>query len=185
LRPVGSVSVLLGNGDGTFQAPLTLRTGERAVSVAAGDFNGDGVPDLAVANNGEPTFGHRGNVSVLVGNGDGTFRAPSTVVTANTPTAVVVGDFNGDGKPDLAVANVNSNNVSVLLGNGDGTFEAARNFGAGVRPEFLAVGDFKGDGKPDLAVANMDSNDVSVLLNNTHRPHPPCHGHGLRCPGEP
>src|SRR5207244_4194421 len=92
----GNVSVLLGNGDGTFQAPLTFRTGERAVSVAAGDFNGDGVPDLAVANNGEPTFGHRGNVSVLVGNGDGTFRAPSTVVTANTPTAVVVGDFNGD-----------------------------------------------------------------------------------------
>ena len=65
-----------------------------------------------------------------------------------------MGDFNGDGKPDLAVANSGSNNVSVLLGNGDGTFQAAVNYAAGNAPNSVAVGDFNGDGKADLAVAN-------------------------------
>src|SRR5205814_6828161 len=84
-------------------------------SVAVGDDNGDGKPDLAVANfDSNP-------VSVLLGNGDGTLRAPLTLGVGNGPTSVAVGDFNGDGKPDLAVANFNSNTVSVLLGNGDGT----------------------------------------------------------------
>ena len=83
------------------------------------------------------------------------------------PYSVAVGDFNGDGKPDLAVANYRSNNVSVLLGNGDGSFQAAQDFGAGSHPYSVAVGDFNGDGKPDLAVANSGSNNVSVLINNT------------------
>ena len=81
------------------------------------------------------------------------------------PYSVAVGDFNGDGKPDLAVANYNSNNVSVLLGNGDGSFQAAQDFGAGSNPYSVAVGDFNGDDKPDLAVAN--GRNVSVLINNT------------------
>src|SRR5438874_3113235 len=85
-------------------------------SVAMGDFNGDGKPDLAVANFDSNT------VSVLLGNGDGTFRAPLTVGVGNGPTSVAVGDFNGDGKLDLAVADFNSNTVSALLGNGAGTF---------------------------------------------------------------
>ena len=84
---------------------------------------------------------------------------------------MAVGDFDGDGKPDLAVANALSDNVSVLLGNGDGSFQAAKNFGAGSYPVSVAVGDFNGDGKPDLAVANSaynsGSNNVSVLINNT------------------
>jgi len=83
------------------------------------------------------------------------------------PLFVAVGDFNGDGVQDLAVANGNSNNVSVLLGNGDGSFQGARNFGVGVFPRSVAVGDFNGDGVQDLAVANFNSDNVSVLINNT------------------
>ena len=85
---------------------------------------------------------------------------------AGTTLSVAVGDFNGDGKADLAVANYRSSNVSVLLGNGNGTFQAAVNYGAGTYPHSVAVGDFNGDGKPDLAVANYGSNNVSVLLGN-------------------
>ena len=85
----------------------------------------------------------------------------------SSPTSVAVGDFNGDGIQDLAVANFVSANVSVLLGNGDGSFQAARNFGAGSYPRSVAVGDFNGDGKPDLAVTNEYSSNVSVLINDT------------------
>src|SRR5207247_1604848 len=81
--------------------------------------------------------------------------------------SVAVVDLNGDGKPDLAAANIAYNDVSVLLGIGDGTFQAAQNFGAHHNSVFVAVGDLNGDGKPDLAVANSNSNDVSVLINNT------------------
>ena len=85
------------------------------------------------------------------------------------PHSVAVGDFNGDGLQDLAVATSGSDNVSVLLGNGDGTFQAARNFGAGSAWS-IAVGDFNGDGLQDLAVGNATSNSVSVLINNTRLP---------------
>ena len=78
-----------------------------------------------------------------------------------------MGDFNGDGVQDLAVANQLANNVSILLGNGDGTFQAARNFGAGNSLQSVAVGDFNGDGMQDLAVANPGSNNVWLLINNT------------------
>ena len=79
---------------------------------------------------------------------------------------MAVGDFNGDGKQDLAVANPDSDNVSILLGNGAGSFSAATNFGVGTDPDSVAVGDFNGDGKQDLAVANSDSNNVSILLGD-------------------
>ena len=84
-----------------------------------------------------------------------------------SPFSVAVGDFNGDGIQDLAVANFVSANVSVLLGNGDGSFQAAQDFGVGRSPNSVAVGDVNGDGRPDLAVANSDTNNVSVLINNT------------------
>jgi hypothetical protein len=163
-----SVSVLLGNGNGTFQAPVNYSTGAESTGVAVGDFNGDGVQDLAVANLGTPPSFTDGNVSVLLGNEDGTFQAAVNYSTGAKPTAVAVGDFNGDGVQDLAVANEGSgsNNVSVLLGRGDGTFQSAVNFGAGRTPVFVAVGDFNGDGVQDLAVTNAGSNDVSVLLGN-------------------
>jgi hypothetical protein len=99
-----------------------------------------------------------------LGNGDGTFQTAGNFPAGRSPFSVAVGDFNGDGTLDLAVANFGSNNVSVLLGNGDGTFQAGRNFPAGSRPYSVTVGDFDRDGTLDLAVANPHSNDMSVLL---------------------
>src|SRR3989442_2223522 len=94
------------------------------------------------------------------------FIARRDFAAGRSPDSVAVGDFNGDGKLDLATANFDSNDVSVLLGNGDGSFQAALTFAAGRGPSFVAVGDFNGDGKLDLVVANFDSGDVSVLLGN-------------------
>jgi hypothetical protein len=104
------------------------------------------------------------NVSVLLGNGNGTFQTAASYATNTGAIAVTVGDFNGDGNSDLAVANLTSNNVSVLLGVGDGTLHSAVNYAVGTAPISLVVGDFNGDGKADLAVANMNGNNVSVLL---------------------
>ena len=156
------VSVLLGNGDGTFQAAQNFAAGFYPISVGVGDFNGDGKPDLAVANF-PPDFVD-GTVSVLLGNGDGTFQAAQNFAVRVLCRFVAVGDFNGDGKPDLAVANLVSNTVSVLPGNGDGTFQPPQNFGVGSLPISVGVGDFNGDGRSDLAVANFDGT-VSVLMN--------------------
>src|SRR2546426_245451 len=97
------------------------------------------------------------------------FRAGMAFVVGNDPVSVAVGDFNGDGKPDLAVANYDSTTVQVLLGNGDGTFRTALTFGAGSSPRSVAVGDFNGDGEPDLAVANSGSNTVSELRGASGR----------------
>jgi hypothetical protein len=151
-----NVSVLLGHGDGTFQAARNFAVGTAPVSLAVGDFNGDGLPDLAVANQ------NSSNVSVLLGMGDGSFQAAVSFAAGRFPSSVAVGDFNGDGVPDLAVANAGSlqvgdGSVSVLLGNGDGTFQVAVNFAAGRDPRSLAVCDFNGDGVLDLAVTNGPS----------------------------
>ena len=162
------VSVLLGNGDGTFQPARAFAAGKHPVSVAAGDFNGDGIPDLAVANEGSYPNYSDSSMSVLLGNGDGSFQTARTLATGNKAAAVVVGDFTGDGILDLAVANENSNDVSVFLGNGDGSFQTARRFAAGANPAALAVADFNRDGIPDLAVANLIpfSGTVSILAGN-------------------
>ncbi len=161
---LNDVSVLLGNGDGSFQAAVHYGASFLPESVAVADLNGDGKPDLAVASYGSDFI--PGDVSVLLGNGDGTFRAAVRFRAEFGAASVTVGNFNGDGKPDLAVANFDAFNVSLLLGNGDGTFQPAVNFWARSNPISLAVGDFNGDGKPDLAVANQGSNNVSVLLGN-------------------
>jgi len=123
-----------------------------------GEFNGDGKTDILAAN------ADGSSVSVLLGNGDGTFQTAVNYGTGGgSPQSVTVGDFNGDGKGDLAAANFNGNNVSVLLGNGDGTFQAAVNYSAGSGSVSVAVGDFNGDGIADLAVANWYGG-VSILL---------------------
>ena len=97
-----------------------------------------------------------------------TFGPAVSYGTGDTPVSVAVADFNGDGTPDLAVANVYGTTVSVLLGNGDGTFQRAADFAVGDYPASVAVGDFNRDGTPDLVTADARSNDVSVLLNTTN-----------------
>lgn len=164
------VRIFLGNGDGTFQAAGAFAAGVGPISLAVGDFNGDGVPDLAVADQGFQTPGN--TLSILLGNGDGTFAVPQTYAVGNLPRSVVVGDFNRDGHLDVVVVNSGSNTVSVLLGNGDGTFGAALSYPVGSSPQSVAVGDFNGDGFLDLAVANQgiardySDSDLSILLGN-------------------
>ena len=157
-----SVSVLLGNGDGTFAEKTDFEVARAPQSVAIVDLNypPDGNPDLVVANQGADS------VSVLLGNGDGTFEAKMDFATGSEPCSVAIADLNGDEKPDLAVANQSADSVSVLLGNGDGTFGAKTDFPTGAQPHCIAIADLNGDGKPDLAAANSWDATVSVLLGN-------------------
>ena len=150
---VTGISVLLSNGDGTFQTPIYYSFPNGVTAVVAADFNGDGKPDLAVA---------AGSLLVMLGNGDGTFQAG--INTGARANLIAVGDFNGDGKPDLVL----SESVAVLLGKGDGTFQApistptsppAIPFGG------LAVGDFNGDGKLDVVAPNA-SGGILVFLGD-------------------
>ena len=166
----GSVGVLLGNGDGTFKPVVTYPSGGAyAESVAVTDLNGDGRPDLVVANcsvSGSTECGGtvEGNIGVLLGNGDGTFQLVVSYDSGGQETfAITAGDFNHDGKPDLAVANDGSSTVDVLLGNGDGSFLAPVPLAvSGV--EALAVADLNGDGKMDLIAAGGSA--VWVLMAN-------------------
>ena len=159
----GSTSVILtvsaAEGFG-FASAVNYGAGTYPNSVALGDFNGDGKIDAIVAN----LFG--GNLSVLLGNGDGTFRNATSTIFAETAAQVVVGDFNGDGKLDLVVANRNDNSVDILFGNGDGTFTVADTYSAGTGLGSISVGDFNGDGNADIVVTNSNSGTVSVLLGN-------------------
>jgi len=134
--------------------------GGTPTSVAVADFNRDGRLDLAAANEGSHS------VSVLLGNGDGTFNAATHSNVKSASESVAVGDFNGDGKLDLVGTDLDSASVSVLLGNGDGTFKAAVHYGVGLVPYSVAVGDFNADGILDLGVTNNGSSGVSMLLGN-------------------
>ena len=154
-----SVSILLGNGNGTFQVARTFATGGGPWSVATGDLNGDGKLDLVTANFYDDT------VSVLLGLGNGSFQAQQTFSTELSPYAVTIGDLNGDQKLDLVVANSTfGGTVSVLLGIGDGSFSGQIPYAVGSLPESVALGDVNGDQIPDIVVANEFDNTVSVLL---------------------
>jgi len=155
------VTILLGNGDGTFTQGQTYNTGQGDQSIVGGDFNGDGIPDLAIANYYDHTL------TILLGNGDGTFTpvAPPLPATGDGPFAIVAGDFNNDGILDLATANFHDNTVTILLGNGDGTFTAASSAPAtGGGPDGLVAGDFNGDGLLDIVTANYQVATQSILL---------------------
>jgi len=159
--------ILLGNGDGTFTAAApTTTTFFSFGGIAVGDFNGDGIQDLAVTNTSENT------VAIFLGNGDGTFtQSASAPATGTSPAGVAVGDFNGDGIADLAVANGgevgDSGSVSILLGNGDGTFTTALASPATADgASSIVVADFNGDGKLDVAVTVPDSENLAVFLGN-------------------
>jgi len=162
----GGTDVLLGDGSGNFSDNNEFQGDLGPQSVAVGDFNGDGHTDLVLANCCS------GDVSVLLGAGDGSFGAPANYLIGNgcSPNSVVVGFFNSDKTPDLAVANSGCDSVSILLGNGDGTFGAPQGFGTDidVLPSQLATGDFNDDGNLDLVVASAanDGLGASVLLGH-------------------
>ena len=172
--PTGTVSFLdTSNGNeslataplGTGATTLNLfrswtSTGDDAYGLGVGDFNGDGKMDFAVPNL------HNNTVTVLLGNGDGTFTPGVTLPTGYNPIAIAVGDFNGDGNADMAVSNLSENSVTILLGNGDGTFNAAAPLPTGQSPQYIFLADLNGDGKLDLAVPNYSGNTVTVWLGN-------------------
>jgi len=163
------VEVLPGRGDGTFGTPVTtaLPYSQSGYAVAVGDFNGDGKLDVALTGESLPVL----QVAILLGNGDGTFRADGYYPVSSDPFSIAAGHFRGGTTSDLAVANLLGNSISALLGNGDGTFQQAVNYDTWF-PTWVAVGDLNGDGKEDLVAANSGSpgNDlastVSVFMGN-------------------
>jgi hypothetical protein len=158
----GVVAIFLGKGDGTFQPAMNASTGQGStpLAIAVADFNGDGKLDLAVA------LGNQAAVAILLGNGDGTFQPPRIVSTAGSalyyPVALTVGDFNHDGRLDIATAN-NSVGASLMLGNGDGSFQPYKLLGSSQGPTWIAAGDFNNDGNLDLGVTTTaDTVDISL-----------------------
>ena len=158
----GRVAILLGNGNGTFRPPVYYNVDSANESLAwitAADFNGDGNADLAVVD----VAGW--NISILLGNGDGTFQPPVQYPTTQRPDFVAVGDFNNDGSQDLIV--LDSLYVSIMLGNGDGTFQPPIDNGIFKPTGSFALGDFDHDGNLDVAVPTGPGTiGLGILLGN-------------------
>ena len=154
-----------GGADGTIGFGGYLGVGSNPYDVAQGDFNGDGHADLVTANISS------GDVSVLLGNGNGTFRPAVNLEAGNGPIGVTVGDLNGDGRADIAVADYYGSSVSILLGNGDGSFAPAVTFASGTNPRNIRVGDLDGDGVPEIVTANSGASSISIFKRNPDGSH--------------
>jgi hypothetical protein len=159
-----TVSVFLGNGNGTFQAEkdyVVTSSRDDVVAIAAVDMNRDGKLDLVVL------LVETQQVGVLLGNGDGTFGAAVLYSTNSSgPNSMVTGDFNADGNMDVAVLNNGESTISILLGNGDGTLKPAIKSQSGGEPFYLATGDFNRDGKLDLVASSANAQIISMMLGN-------------------
>jgi hypothetical protein len=153
----GTISVFLGNSNGTFQSALSFPTGSAPVAGVIGDFNGDGKPDVAIASGD--------GVDLLFGNGDGTFQPFVTISIGSAAGGIAMADFNSDGFPDIVSSNVGQTNVTVLLGNGDGTFPVSipcSTGPSGTHPGGIGIGDFDTTQTPDIAVA--DDGGVTIIM---------------------
>ncbi|HZU84070.1 MAG TPA: VCBS repeat-containing protein [Polyangiaceae bacterium] len=162
----GEVAILLGRGDGTFDEPIHFPIGGAPLSAVTADFNGDGKLDLAIACRGIYQDGswHSGFTAVLLGRGDGRFDGPYDWASGSAPVDVAAADVNGDGKPDLVVANHSSlANVAVLIGDGKGSFLTARLGNVRDVLDAVAIADVDGDGKQDIVVSDGEHEVVSVL----------------------
>jgi hypothetical protein len=156
---VGSISTLLGNGDGTFQSHVDKSVGNSPNALATADFNRDGKADMAVTN------GQDNTISVLIGKGDGTFNLVQSLITGVNPHGIVVADFDGDGLQDLVIANQTDSNVGLYKGTANG-FHTPNTFATGLNPSALVVADVNGDGKPDVITANSGAASVSIMIDS-------------------
>src|SRR5207249_2056627 len=155
----GDVSILFGTGPGTFAPEVRLPAGFSPQGIVAGDFNNDGIPDLATANHDSR------NATVLLGRVGGQFAAPLTFAVGAAPYGLAQGDFDGDGRLDLAFANKSTDedinilpngSVSILRGRGDGTFINQVPNAVTATPSAIVAADFNNDNRPDVATGNAD-----------------------------
>ena len=153
------IQILLGKGDGSFLEGTQYEYGDTPTSIAVADLNGDDKPDLAVTNGGRMSNA----VSIWLGNGDGTFQAPTDYRTGKRPLWVNFADFNDDRVTDLLVVNGEKDTFTIFLGNGDGTFQDGKDDGANGGPVQGLARDFNGDRVTDVAIVNMRSSDLSIL----------------------
>jgi Bacterial Ig-like domain (group 3)/FG-GAP-like repeat/Beta-propeller repeat/Divergent InlB B-repeat domain len=161
-NPNGTVDVLIGIGDGTFQVPLVFGAGENPIALAITDLNGDGVPDIVVADNISSTSGA---INVLLGRGGGAFADPQTTLVGPTPVSIATGDFNGDHHTDLALAQSGSNIITLLPGMGDGTFGPPATITLPSSPVKILAADMNADGITDLIVLFTSGSPAFAILS--------------------
>lgn len=159
-----AATVMLGNGDGTFSATTSFTTGSTSYGISTGDFNQDGFVDLAATT---ALGADLGTVQILLGNGDGTFKARTSFVGApNHSSDISLGDVNGDSHLDLVAAYADGTSVSVLLGNGNGSFRAPSFSWVGIDSRGVNLADFNNDGKLDIVSLGNGTDSIGILLGN-------------------